>query len=81
MFVFFYRTMIIVEKSLGKKFRQKIFPKNGKRMRPVQNFRIWQYENYHYHLSYWSFVSLMPASNIFVAHPHPTIHFNLERYY
>jgi len=61
MFVCFYLTVILV--------KRKIFPKNGKRMKMVQNFGNLVVQELPYHLKYRSFGLLMPvhgqALNIF----------------
>ncbi len=57
----FYHTVILIGKSLGKKFRQKIFPKNGKILNRIQIFMIWAVQELPFHLSYCLFVSLMPG--------------------
>ncbi len=61
--LFLYLTVILVSNILGKQIRQKIFPKNSKRMKTVQNFgnlAVWELP---YHLKYQSFGSLMPGLN------------------
>ncbi len=55
----FYLTVILVGKTLGKEIRQKIFPKNGKRMKMVQNFVNLAVQELPYHLKYRSFGSPM----------------------
>jgi hypothetical protein len=50
MFVCFLQYRDSLQENFGKKIRQKFLPKDGKRMRPVQIFEIWQYKNYRYHL-------------------------------
>jgi hypothetical protein len=44
----------------GKKFRQKILPKDGKRIRPVQNFGNLAVRELPFYLLYCLFGSLMP---------------------
>jgi len=56
MFVCFYLTVILV--------RRKIFPKNGKRMKMVQNFGNLVVQELPYHLKYRSFGLLMPSHDI-----------------
>ncbi len=47
--------------NMGKKIGWKFFPKDGKRMRLVQNFGILAVRELPFHLRYHSFGSLMPA--------------------
>ncbi len=49
----------------GKKFRQKILPKDGKKIRPVQNFGNLAVQELPFCLSYRLFGSLMPAVHAF----------------
>ncbi len=56
----FYLTVILVRKSLRKKFRQKILPRDGKRIRPVLNFGNLAVRELPFHLLYHLFGSLMP---------------------
>jgi hypothetical protein len=57
----FYLTVILKEKTWVKKIGQKILPKDGKRMRPVQIFGILAVRELLFRLRYHSFGSLMPG--------------------
>ena len=48
--------------NMGKKIGQKILPKDGKRMNPVQIFGILAVRELPYRLRYRSFGSLMPVT-------------------
>ncbi len=48
--------------KVGKKIGQKILPKDGKRMRPVQIFGILAVQELLFCIKYCSFGSLMPDS-------------------
>jgi hypothetical protein len=48
------------QENVGKKIGQKIFPKDGKRMRPIWIFWIFAVRELPFHLRYRSFGLLMP---------------------
>jgi hypothetical protein len=62
MFICFLPYSDCRQENLGKKIRQKFFPKNGKRMKTVQNFGNLAVRELPYHLK--SFGSLMPGGNV-----------------
>jgi hypothetical protein len=47
--------------NVGKKIGQKILPKDGKRMQPIQTFGILAVQDLLFRLRYRSFGSLMPG--------------------